>query len=536
MAVPDERDSANSGSQSGKVISIRGHQAAEHAIDELLATRRQDPRFISLVAKAFSIGLPLLSAIARRLDADRPQELLMLAEVAGRYPGRGQAVRTLVRAANDRRSTDARRFGAALALGLYDYGVVLPPLSDFIGGLASPASAFASAITRAMSCYFRSRAPQEWESLFSLFLSQPPEVLFSVIGALNADSDFGMGDTASVLRFIALNSHPEVTAAAVEALASRTDGESVRALAALQANLPPDVAHSVGRQLQKLRLSGIYDPDTHAGSVTTLEARLSAVDGKGRCLLRLATEPGQGTVRTRVLELILSDTQGVIDGALNPTAAAVNGAANGASPGAHHPLYGEQALHRESLTKVPFQYSLRVLRRFVRLNWTAGTNLPVAYILEVGAIWEASGDVGNDRTEIVPVAGGENAVSGEDESALLSHPSFAGWYLDSPATHLAAHDIAVSSGGLSSELTDENWRILLPSIIRLSHDEFVPDMRVLYANRLRLMAEWLHLSGQPSYASLAASAAYTMTHSPPEANLFVLRLVQKGILVALSQL
>ncbi len=97
--MPDESDSANSSSQSGKVISLRGHQAAEQVVDDLLSVGRSDPRFISLTAKAFSLGTPLLSAVARRLDADRPNELLLLAEVAGRYPGRGQAVRTLIRAA-----------------------------------------------------------------------------------------------------------------------------------------------------------------------------------------------------------------------------------------------------------------------------------------------------------------------------------------------------------------------------------------------------------------------------------------------------
>ncbi len=531
--MPDESDSANSAPQTGKVISLRGHQAAEQAVDDLLITRRQDPRFISLVAKSFSLGPPLLSAVARRLDADKPGELLVLAEVAGRYPGRGQAVRTLIRAANDRRSGDARRLGAALALGLYDYGVILPPLQDFLGRLASPSSAFASTLTRALDAYSHSRAPQEWEPLFALFFSQPPEVLFSVVGELGADLGVTTSDAASALRVLALNPHPEVMAAAVESLTSQIDPAAVRALAALQANLPVDMAHSVGRQLQKLRLSGSYAPGLPSGTTPEIEARLSAVDGKGRCLLSLARDTGQGAERARILELILSDTQGIIDAALNLLAAAVSGRANSASRGAHQPLYGEQASHRESLVQVPFVYGFSLLRRFVRLNWSSGTSLPVAYILESGAIWEA----GEDRVEALPdISGADSASSGEDESALLSHPSFAGWYLDTPATHLAAHEIAVSSGGLTSELTDENWRVLLPSIIRLSHDEFVPELRALYANRLRMMAEWLYISEQPAYAALAASAAYTMTHSPPEANLFVLRLVQKGILVALSQL
>ena len=524
--MPDESDSTNSPSQTGKVISLRGHQAAEQVVDELLAVGRSDPRFISLVTKAFGLGTPLLSAVARRLDAERPKEFLILAEVAGRYPGRGQAVRTLMRAANDKRASDTRRLGAALALGMHDYGVMLPPLHDFLGGLSSPASAFASALMSALDDYSQSTAPQEWEALFALFLSQPPEVLFSVIGALGEAPRATVSDTASVLQLLALNPHPDVMLAAIEALTGQTDEASVRTLAILQPNLPADMGHLVGRQLQKLRLSGLYGPPTSTGSPPAIMARLSAVDGRGRCLLSLAQD------KSRVIELILSDTQGIIDAALNPVAQ-VDEERDGATRGLHHPLYGEQASHRDSLIAVPIGYSLGLLRRVVRSNWLSGTSLPVAYLLECGAIWEAVDGQDEDAPDL---NNADLPVASEDESALLSYSGFTDWYLDTPATHLSAQEIAASSGGLSSELTDENWRILLPSIIRLAHDEFVPELRALYTNRLRQMADWLHFGGQYNQAALAALAANTMTHSPPEANLFVLRLVQKGILVALSQL
>ena len=523
--MPDESDSANSPSQTGKVISLRGHQAAEQVVDHLLAVGRSDLRFVSLVTKAFGLGTPLLSAVARRLDAARPKELLILAEVAGRYPGRGQAVRTLVRAANDRRASDTRRLGAALALGMYDYGVILPPLQDFLAGLSSPAPAFASALVSALDAYSHSTAPQEWEPLFALFLSQPPEVLFSVIGALGETPRFTRSDTASALQLLALNPHPDVMAAAVEALTAQTDETSVRALATLQPNLPADMGHLVSRQLQKLRLSGMYDPSPPTASPPSIQARLSAVDGRGRCLLSLARD------KSRVIELILSDTQGIIDAAINPVAQADG--ETGRPRRAINPLYGEQSSHRESLVAVPMGYSLGLLRRVIRSNWVSGTSLPVAYLLECKAIWEA----GNGEDEATPDLTSEDlSAASEDESALLSYSGFTDWYLDTPATHLSAQEIAASTGGLSSELTDENWRILLPSIIRLAHDEFVPELRTLYANRLRQMADWLYFGGKRTQASLAASAAHTMTHSPPEANLFVLRLVQKGILVALGQL
>jgi hypothetical protein len=77
--------------------------------------------------------------------------------------------------------------------------------------------------------------------------------------------------------------------------------------------------------------------------------------------------------------------------------------------------------------------------------------------------------------------------------------------------------------------------MLLPALIRLAHDEFGPQLRGRYAARLRRMAEWLNISGNTAEARMAESCARTMEQSPPETNLFVIRLVQKGILVALSQ-
>jgi hypothetical protein len=70
----------------------------------------------------------------------------------------------------------------------------------------------------------------------------------------------------------------------------------------------------------------------------------------------------------------------------------------------------------------------------------------------------------------------------------------------------------------------------------LAHDEFGPEVRQRYSDRLRRMAEWLHMSGEDHDAECARSAAQTILKAPPETNLLVLRLVQRGILVALNRL
>ncbi len=99
-----------------------------------------------------------------------------------------------------------------------------------------------------------------------------------------------------------------------------------------------------------------------------------------------------------------------------------------------------------------------------------------------------------------------------------------------------AQDISTLSGGPPRELTDDSWRFLLPALIRLAHDEFGPEVRQRYSERLVRMSEWLQQSGEPHDAKCARSAAQTILKAPPETNLLVLRLVQRGILVALNRL
>jgi hypothetical protein len=184
---------------------------------------------------------------------------------------------------------------------------------------------------------------------------------------------------------------------------------------------------------------------------------------------------------------------------------------------------------------VRFDYALNLLQEAVQHNWATGTPLPVEYQLLNGAFWEYSGNIGGGQTGLLmgDEAGGETAQ--ENESDLLFEPLFDSWYLDSVGVEAVAQEVAALENSAPHELADENWRILLPALIRLAHDEFGPQLRLRYAARLRRMAEWLYMAGNVHDAEMAAHCAQTMLNSPPEANLFVLRLVQKGILVALAR-
>jgi hypothetical protein len=186
--------------------------------------------------------------------------------------------------------------------------------------------------------------------------------------------------------------------------------------------------------------------------------------------------------------------------------------------------------------EVRFDYVLALVKEGIQLNWTTGTPLPVEYQLLNGLFWEYAGNVGSGPVDLLLDGEADDETAQETESDLLFNPLFDSWYLDSPSVEAVAHEVASLDSNPPHEIADENWRILLPALIRLAHDEFGPHLRLRYAARLRRMAEWLYMADNLRDAELAAQCARTMLNSPPEANLFVLRLVQKGILVALSRL
>jgi hypothetical protein len=187
------------------------------------------------------------------------------------------------------------------------------------------------------------------------------------------------------------------------------------------------------------------------------------------------------------------------------------------------------------MLEAPYTYALRVLHDAVRLNWATGNALPTEYQLLNPAYWAYGAYV--ETCDMADYGPGESAAATpiESESDLLFDPLFDTWYLESQGVREVAAEVAMLDTGLTQELGTDNWRMLLPALIRLAHDEFGPQLRARYAVRLRRMSEWLNIAGNSGEAIMAEACARTMEQSPPETNLFVIRLVQKGILVAIAQ-
>jgi hypothetical protein len=358
---------------------------------------------------------------------------------------------------------------------------------------------------------------------------------------LSTLAEFEGEAAVAALRLLALQPDPDLMHAAIEALISRQDAQALRALAVLEPNLPPEAAHAVSRHLHKLRLSGHRARPLQMAN-GKCRALVGPIDGRGRRLMWF-TVPGDSMPDALgYLALLLKDSVGVLD-AMGAPAQESDAFPRPAPVGTLHtletPLPGQSPdllPHNGTAwcLEAPFDYGLSVLRKGVEENWLSGTPLPLEYQLLFDMVWQYGAGFEEEASFMDRLPDNEEAV--ENENDLLSDGLFDDWYLESGAVYLAAQELLAEDIGLPIEMTDQSWRALLPMVIKLARSEFGADMRRCYSERLESMAEWLFVAGQEESARLAASAARTMLVSPPEANLFVLTLVQKGLLMALANL
>jgi hypothetical protein len=522
---------------------LQGYLAAERALDQFLATSPAHPQYQARLKEVAGYGPSALAVITRRLDAFRPEGIEELGRAATAFPDRGIAVAQLRKAADDKRNSDARRLGAMLVL---EYCLGEPPDEDFVGTLSDPLGALAYSLRGALQGAFKSPTLR---SYVHTLLAQSADLLFGIFSRLTA---LERDTPAEVARLFALHPDSELSMAVVEALAAQGSRTSVHTLALLEPSLAPEVSHAANRSLQKLRLSG-YSPRVVRAPVEGCRALVSPIDGSGNRLLMMIAPVAEGGNLSAVLELFVNEAVGVVEASGAPDAKPTE-LPVAARPGFVHrqslrtwmgmPLGEEgQVGARDSsntpvhvpLLEADYLYGLDILREAVHKNWATSAPLPLDYCLLghlfwafAGGLWEVDFSSGWDA--------GEDGHLAAREADLLTNPVFDSWYLASESARQVAQDISTLSGGPPKELHDDNWRFLLPALIRLAHDEFGPEARQRYSERLRRMSEWLHMSGDAHNAECARSAAQTILKAPPETNLLVLRLVQRGILVALNRL
>lgn len=531
----------HSDQQFDKVIVLQEHQVAERLMEDLLLSDPASPEYTLLLARASMLSTPILSAVTRRLDAFDPRSLDTLGHILSVYPDVREVVMTLRRTANDHRRSDRRRMGAVMLL---EQVFGLHPPDDFLSTLREPVQSATGLLLGALDNHGGS--PSVLRDYLRALVFQPLDLLYSVLGALAEARD---DRTVDVLCLLALQPDHELQIGVLDALANTGTPRALKALRVLELTLPEETAHAANRHLQKLLLSGVEVAPLRAPDAAC-RAWLSAIDGRGDRLLWLAA-PSPGLQGEFVLlGLLLNDISGVLD-ALGAGGVLLSSLPAPSAVGTLHPDLDFTALgvlpsdsslgeHAGGYLDVPFDYALTLLRESVRANWATGTPLPVEYQLLNPVIWGYAAHIVEDAAiDYIPAEVAREAAQAagapSSESDLLFDALFDSWYLEGEPVRAVAQDLSELEGGLPNELTDDGWRMLLPALIRLAHDEFGPALRERYAARLHRMAVWYHIAGKAHACKMALQCAHTMVISPPEANLFVLRLVQKGILVALAE-
>ena len=519
------------------MISLRGHQQAEQALEDFLGAPAGRGYYTAALSKALGVGTPVVAAASRRLNSAQPDHLLRIGDLLARFPSRQRVAQALARAAHDPRAAGERRLGAFMLLaGLHLEGQVD---DEAIYEIPEAGETLAETlVSLAGECVGRVEHASDYGGFFRFILSQPPDVLYGAVGALVGREGSDGGERArAALRLLAMHPHPELAEAAIEGLALDDSPRAAHDLSVLARNLPPDLARLAERHLRKRMLSGLT-PRSLPRRATSGRALLSAIDGAGRQVLwvrwpnNAVSREGDGEA---TLLIVLSDTVGIA------TASAARQALSArfppetrGAPTVWRPIDSSSALVTSTFVEAGLDYALRLLSEAARANWVSGTPIPIEYALMMSSLWSAGGlDAGQSTGSSADDLEEGSPPPVESESDLLSNPMLEGWYIDSHGVRAVARDVR-AMGSTANALTHDNWRILLPALIRLAHDEFGPELRALYARRLRLMSEWFRMGGQGEEAEMAASAARTMVQSPPEANLLVLRLLQRGVLMALG--
>jgi hypothetical protein len=510
---------------------LRGHQEAEQALDAFLQAPEGRGYYTAALSRALAIGNPIVAASTRRLTSSNPDALLRLGDLLARFPGRQRVVQALTRVAYDRRGTGARRLGAFMLLeGLH---LDSDGSEDAIYAVPDASEVIADALARLSgACAERVENCTDYAGFFRFLLSQPPDLLYGAVGVLAVQG----GDAArGALRLLAMHPHPDLADAAIEALSLDDSPQAAHDLEVLARNLPHEGARLAERHLRKRLLSGLLPPAETTQRGSAGRALLSAIDGMGRRVLWVRWPFTESGTKQATLLLVIGDAAGITVASATRqvlTARFPSKDADRSRPFVWRPLENGSPLTASAFVEVELSYALRLLADAAKINWLSGTPLPLEYAILISSLWSAGGmeDGGPELEDSEQAEDGSAPV--ENESDLLSNPLFEGWYVDSHGVRAVARDVRAM--GTANALTHDNWRILLPALIRLAHDEFGPELRAMYARRLRRMSEWFQMGGQETEAEMAASASRTMLQSPPEANLFVLRLLQRGVLMALG--
>jgi hypothetical protein len=474
-------------------------RALEQAFAEL--GRLTEPAAVQRQAQTIAeYGSAALQHLLTLLDTPDPQLRGGLGQVARHLP-REQAVSALRSVVRDHERSDQARLAAVTLLERF-LGESID--STLIGNLGSSDVAARQSLRELIAAM--DEEPLSVLEYLEQLGQQPAEVVDMVLDALPAVEP--SPHLATLLRMLAQGENISLAGRAVDELIRLRTPAAARALASLVPNLPPILAPAAERGLRKLSFSGIemtaeHDPAREPWYAPGLRWRalMSSVDPEGGQFIWFVgaevasaeisgdvdAEPAAG--RTVFFTVLTRDPDGLLD-ASGSLEAKAEQAPPARRTGALHFILGDGAQPVLSLLDAPFSMALSALRAALALNWTSGEATPLGYRLFSPLIWlaeEPAPDEASLASEEEPEA--DNAPPAPDLTlgadalaSALDHPAFYGWLRDD------------------------------------AHEELTPAESASYSRRFRAMSLWLTAAGDKDAARQAATIAYYLDNSAPQAS------------------
>lgn len=493
-----------------KVLTgLMERRALEAAFGELAEIT--DPEQLARRAREIAQhGDSALTVLIAMLDTNDPQLRGGLGQVAS-HLDRDAVVAALRGVALTPGRNDRSRLSALTILDRYLHEPVNDELLAGLQDSDAVARESLSELLREME-----RNPYAIMEYMTQLAEQPAEVVYLILEAIPPLQPNPY--LVTLLRLLAQDADAALAREALDQLGRVRSGDAARALASLEAVLPPELSALGERSRRKLSMSGVRveeaDMDAEPWSQSSVMGRtlISPLDAAGAQVL-LFIGPADAEGRCRVLSIVTQDALG-ITGCMDLHNLPVAELPQLRTIGFVHRIPGRSNIPPTALLEAQLATGTQILREAIQWNWRGNTPTPLQYRLVNPCIW-LNEDSGDDIA--VPEVTPAGIAHTGDPASLLEHPAFAGWHWW-PADRLPR-----------TIWRQPNAKQLL---VELALEQFGQEVCAAYVRRLHAMARWLALAGDTNAAALATTAAGQLEAGRPEESLFALRLVMAGFELA----
>jgi hypothetical protein len=496
----------------GKVITtLRERRWIESELQSMLEARTE-AEFMERAIRVAGSGRQVIPVILNSLDTSNSQILGVLGVIAA-YLDTDEIVFALRGVATSSDRSDRERMAALLIL---DRFLEEELDEELFGGLQNPQEIAIQSLVEMLDEVEENRFTL-LEYVYAL-KEQPPEIVQAIVETMR---ELEEERTVEPLRLLAQDERRPVAQKAIYLLGTIRSPLAVKALRTLLPTVAPDLQPLVERSVRKLGLSGVKveplpAPDKY------WRALISPLDGQGnQSLWFIHHVPPQETCR--FLAVLIDDHLGIKSAFGDEEAPVERFPARKPIGVVHFLTMVEPGL---MMLETDFDYGRRLVLESLKRNWATGAPLPLEYCLLNDLLWMY------DLPETLylpqlPVLEGHMTHTVKETlpyvAALLDHPAFANWFLQSELVYRATVKMLTDS---SSEGGPFGVRAGLSYLIQSYFDD---KTVALYRSRLEAMSEWLTRAQDDQMARLALVAALALDEVPAEHHPLLMHLLEREL-------